>query len=264
MKTHNGKVITSGTKIAEGQVTGEEVRDASLSLADLDPSGGTAGQVPVINEAEDAVEWADLPSSGVSLSDANVFTALQTLSVSDGLSGTPTVCAVTRHTVGSFGGWSGVTHRLDVASGATVLAAGAVRARYHSDIERGSFTEIAPTYGGTVTACGLRCRAAEASCISAIEVVMAAGVADPVLQPCRETPPADLGMILRPIGSGIISTERLGLHSGTVAQITGGTGKFASPQESQCALATDANSGAGALAIYTGGAWKMATLAPLA
>lgn len=116
MKTHNGKVITSGTKIAEGQVTGEEVRDASLSLADLDPSGGTAGQVPVINEAEDAVEWAT-PSSGPELASSGTPAALGSAARgtsaqaarADHVHPTDGLASVTRGTIAELNALVGVT-----------------------------------------------------------------------------------------------------------------------------------------------------------
>jgi hypothetical protein len=62
----------------------------------------------------------------------------------------------------------------------------------------------------------------------------------------------------------ITSSRGLVPPSGTVAEITGGLGIWAAPVAGQMALATDANVGAGALAVRVGGAWLMATLAPIA
>jgi hypothetical protein len=62
----------------------------------------------------------------------------------------------------------------------------------------------------------------------------------------------------------ITSSRGLVPPSGTVAEITGGAGIWSAPVNAQMALATDANAGAGAVAVRVGGAWLMATLVPLA
>jgi hypothetical protein len=159
----------------------------------------------------------------------------------------------------------GAAMRFEVSDGVTPTPIGGVRARLHSGTD-GSFAELVPTTSGALLPTGLRARALTGACINGVELIMGISGVDPILQPCQETPPADLGLVLRPIGSGLVAIDRLGLNAGTVAQITTPApgSKFASPQETQFALATDANGGFGALAVYSGGAWKMATLVPLA
>jgi len=75
---------------------------------------------------------------------------------------------------------------------------------------------------------------------------------------------ADINVRVAPKGAGGVVLSRPELPTGTVAEITGGAGEFASPRPRQFAWCSDANGGAGAVAVYTGAAWVMATTAPLA
>lgn len=202
-------------------------------------------------------------ADGAQLDAANVFTALQTLSVADGSGNNPTVCAVVRHTAsGGVGSWCGAAARFEASDGVTPESIGAVRARKHSGTD-GTLMELAPAYAGTLCPTGLRARATAASCINGVELIMGPSGTDPILQPCQETPPTDLGLTIQPIGTGVLRLKRPVVPSGTVADISGGTAPFNSPVAGQLAWATDATGGP-TLAIYTGSAWVMATVSALA
>jgi len=224
------------------------------------PIATTLAVAPAANRA---ALGAAAAAGAVSLDAANVFTALQTLSVADGSGNNPTVCAVVRHTAsGGVGSWCGAAARFEASDGVTPQSIGAVRARKHSGTD-GTLMELAPAYAGTLCPTGLRARATAASCINGVELIMGPSGTDPILQPCQETPPTNLGLTIQPIGTGVLRLKRPVVPSGTVADINGGTAPFNAPVAGQLAWATNATGGP-TLAIYTGSAWVMATVSALA
>jgi hypothetical protein len=152
--------------------------------------------------------------------------------------------------------------RFEASDGVTPQSIGAVRARKHSGTD-GTLMELAPAYAGTLCPTGLRARATAASCINGVELIMGPSGTDPILQPCQETPPTNLGLTIQPIGTGVLRLKRPVVPSGTVADINGGTAPFNAPVAGQLAWATNATGGP-TLAIYTGSAWVMATVSALA
>lgn len=207
-------------------------------------------------------------SSGASLDAANTFTAKQTLGCSTGPLGSVVACASTRHIIGTTAvSWIGVSHELecDLGSG-TVVVLGDLRARsMGSNDDVDCYVEMRAGNSRGNYGAGIRCRSSVADARRGVEVLCAGSSGIPTLRPCEFSDGGDLSLNVQPQGAGVLNLLRAkaNLLRGTVSDITTPNAPFTTPGEGDTVIASDANGGAGALAVYLGGSWKMAALTAL-
>ena len=196
------------------------------------------------------------------------FTAKQVLGCSTGSAGAVVACASTRHIIGTAAAsWIGVSHEFECdLGGGTIVVLGDVRARsMGSNNDANCYVELrAGNSRGNYDA-GLRCRSTVAGAKRGVEVVCASSTGVPVLQPCEFSDGGNISLTIQPQGTGVLNLLRArpNLLRGTVHDITSGLAPFGAPSQGDVVIATDAASGAGALAVYLGGSWLMAPLTPL-
>lgn len=199
---------------------------------------------------------------------AQVFTAKQTLGCSGGPAGAVVACTSTRHIIGtSATSWIGVSHELECdLGGGVIVVLGDIRARsMGSNDAANCYTEMrAGNSRGNYDA-GLRCRSTVTGAKRGVELLCASSSGTPVLQPCEFMDGGDLSLTIRPQGTGVLNLLRArpNILRGTVYDITNGVAPFNAPTPGDVVIATDAASGAGALAVYLGSSWLMAPLMPL-
>lgn len=201
-----------------------------------------------------APAWA--ASSGVSLSAANVFTAIQTFSVVD--SGNSVLAVANfRHTNNSIGSFVGTAAVFEIQQNSDPpIELGRVRGRY---LGGDSAMELVPYRGGgTAPTVGVRARATVDAAVNGVEVLVAAGTDAPTIQPYIAVGAADLDLNIAGQGTGVLRLKRPAFPTGTVAAINGGSGVFASPVAGQAAFATDAAGGAKPC-WYDGAGWILAS-----
>lgn len=231
---------------------------ASTPLSDATPAAvsgvgnpGTAGAASRADHVHPATGLAQLAS-------ANAFTQAQSVTLTDGFIYVSDVLTL-NHTSGGLNTGRGAAMSFYVND----QSLGRVLGQYN---DNDSSIELRPNYRGPslfATAFGFRCRANVANAEWGVEVLPDVAGGAPIIQPTNAgTGGIDADMIVRGNGTGHLLLGRPVLPVGTVVQINGGAGIWASPIQGQEGFCSDATDGAKPC-WYSGAAWVIADGTPL-